>query len=253
MDYQKHYDLLIERAKTRVLGGYVEVHHILPKCLGGGNDKSNLVQLTPEEHYVAHQLLFKIHPSCKGLSYAMVMMTLRHGERRNKLYGWIKRRAAQTRKTAPMPWLSDPGYKARHQAATKKAQANPDVKKRRAATMKLVYANPEFGKKISAANTGRKMSAEARANIAEAGRNRAPRKFSEQAKKNMAEARKKTWAERRERGEHLLIAQKIKESRIKNGTYSFSEEHRANIGKAGRGRVPWNKGTSKRPVKLTMK
>lgn len=245
MDYQKHYDLLIERAKTRVLGGYVEVHHILPKCLGGGDDKANLVQLTPEEHYVAHQLLFKIHPSCSGLSYAMVMMTFKHGERRNKLYGWVKRRAAHTRATASKPWLSNPEYQARHKAATLKALSDPAVIQRRTEAMKRVFADPEFGRKISAANTGKKMSAQACANIAEAGRNRAPRKFSEQAKKNMAEARKKTWAERRERGEHLLIGQKIKETRIKNGTYNFSDEHRKNIGKAGLGRIPWNKGIGK--------
>lgn len=246
MDYQKHYELLIDRAKSRVLGGYVEVHHIVPKCLGGGDEKANLVQLTPEEHYVAHQLLFKMHPTCRGLSYAMVMMTFNpHGARKNKRYGWIKRRVSQARSSASMPWLSDPEYKVKHRAATLKALANPDVIKRRTEAMKKVFADPEFGKKISAANTGKRMSAEACANIAEAGRNRAPRKFSEQARKNMAEARKKTWAERRERGEHTLIAQKIKAARIENGTYNFSEEHRANIGKAGLGRVPWNKGSSK--------
>lgn len=27
-----------------------------------------------------------------------------------------------------------------------------------------------------------------------------------------------------------------------NGSYQFSDEHRANIGASGRGRVPWNKG-----------
>lgn len=245
MDYQKHYDLLIERAKTRVLDWYVEVHHILPKCLGGGNERANLVQLTPEEHYVAHQLLFKIHPSCSGLSYAMVMMTFKHGERRNKLYGWIKRRAAQTRATAPMPWLSDPEYQARHREATKKALADPDVMRRCNEAKKVLFANPEFGRKISAAKMGKPMSAQACANIAEAGRNRKPRKFSEQAKQNMAEARRKVWAARRERGEHLLLGQKIKEIRIKNGTYNFTEEHRINIGKGALGRVPWNKGITK--------
>lgn len=122
----------------------------------------------------------------------------------------------------------------------------PEVIQRCNEAKKKVFANPEFGRKISAAKTGKKMSAEACANIAEAGRNRAPRKFSEQAKANMAEARRKVWAERKERGEHLLIAQKIKETRIKNGTYNFSDDHRANIGKAGLGRVPWNKGTSKK-------
>lgn len=34
-------------------------HHIIPKPLGGSNDKSNLVLLTPEEHYIAHYYLWK--------------------------------------------------------------------------------------------------------------------------------------------------------------------------------------------------
>lgn len=53
MDYNKIYSNLIERARNRPpLIGYKEVHHIVPKCLGGNNDDSNLVELTPEEHYM---------------------------------------------------------------------------------------------------------------------------------------------------------------------------------------------------------
>lgn len=38
-------------------GQYVEQHHIIPKSLGGTNDKSNLVFLTAREHCIAHLLL----------------------------------------------------------------------------------------------------------------------------------------------------------------------------------------------------
>ena len=60
MNYQKIYNKLINRAKNRNIMGYVEKHHIIPKCLGGEDCKTNLVNLTPEEHYLAHQLLVKI-------------------------------------------------------------------------------------------------------------------------------------------------------------------------------------------------
>jgi len=36
--------------------GMLERHHILPKSLGGTNDKSNLVYLIPREHFIAHLL-----------------------------------------------------------------------------------------------------------------------------------------------------------------------------------------------------
>jgi len=63
MNYQEIYNNLINRALSRVNKGYVEKHHIVPQCLGGTDDESNLVYLTLEEHFVAHQLLAKIHPT----------------------------------------------------------------------------------------------------------------------------------------------------------------------------------------------
>ncbi len=96
MNYKKHYDILIERAKNRILDGYLEEHHIIPRCLGGSNDKSNLAKLTPEEHFVAHQLLIKIHPGVPGLVYAVRMMCF-GDNRNNKWYGWLKREYSKSR------------------------------------------------------------------------------------------------------------------------------------------------------------
>jgi len=90
MDYKKIYDSLIERGKSRVLDCYTERHHIVPKCLGGSNDANNLVDLTPEEHYVAHQLLVKIYPKNHALARAATMMVVNRPS--NKMYGWIRRR-----------------------------------------------------------------------------------------------------------------------------------------------------------------
>jgi len=94
MDYKKHYDLLIERARSRQLTGYVERHHIVPKCMNGTNKKENIVKLTPEEHYVAHQLLVKIYPENDSLAYAVYKMTVTSTtmNRNNKKYGWVKRK-----------------------------------------------------------------------------------------------------------------------------------------------------------------
>ena len=95
MNYKKHYDNLILKAQNRNLNKsiYVEQHHIIPKCLGGVNRKSNLVLLLPHEHFVAHQLLVKINPTHAGLKYALFKMTLSTAKmkRNNKQYGWIKK------------------------------------------------------------------------------------------------------------------------------------------------------------------
>ena len=94
MDYQKHYNLLINRSTTRILTDYYEKHHIVPGCMGGANDASNIAILTPEEHYLAHQLLIKIYPNNRKLLFAARMMSISPiGKRQNnKQYGWIKRR-----------------------------------------------------------------------------------------------------------------------------------------------------------------
>lgn len=106
MDYNKHYDRLITRAKNRSLDvGYYETHHILPKCLGGDDSRSNLVKLTPEEHYVAHQLLVKIYEKVAKpgqvakLLHALNLMSGKSNiNRNNKYYGWIRRRVSESRK-----------------------------------------------------------------------------------------------------------------------------------------------------------
>ena len=75
MNYKKIYDLLIKKRTENILSDdvYFEVHHIVPKCVGGEDIDDNLVRLTPKEHFVAHRLLTKIY-SYKGIRYAYNMM-----------------------------------------------------------------------------------------------------------------------------------------------------------------------------------
>lgn len=63
MNYQRIYNELIadRRANPPADDEYAEVHHILPRCIGGGNESDNLVRLRPEDHFAAHLLLAKIH------------------------------------------------------------------------------------------------------------------------------------------------------------------------------------------------
>ena len=53
---------------------YTEKHHILPKSLGGTNDKDNLVLLTFREHIIAHLLLARIHYKNPGLRHVVYLM-----------------------------------------------------------------------------------------------------------------------------------------------------------------------------------
>jgi hypothetical protein len=60
--YTDYYYSIVNQAKARAIDGYIEQHHIIPKSLGGSDDASNLVELTPREHFICHWLLTKMLP-----------------------------------------------------------------------------------------------------------------------------------------------------------------------------------------------
>ena len=78
MDHQKIYDNIIlnakfqNRIKHREI--YYEEHHIVPKCLGGEEEKENKVLLTAREHFVVHKLLTYIYKGHRGIALAFHRM-----------------------------------------------------------------------------------------------------------------------------------------------------------------------------------
>lgn len=124
MNYQKIYDDLINRAQNRTIDCYVERHHIVPRCMGGDDSATNLVNLTPEEHYVAHQLLVKIHPKNGALIRAAQMMIPNRPS--NKLYGWLRRKFSDVQKTMTEEKNSQWGTRWIHNLTT---QENKKIKK----------------------------------------------------------------------------------------------------------------------------
>lgn len=79
MDYEKIYNSLIEsrmllkniRNKSK---SYIENHHVIPRCLGGSDDDSNIVRLTAREHFIAHAILVKMFPANKKITNAFICM-----------------------------------------------------------------------------------------------------------------------------------------------------------------------------------
>jgi hypothetical protein len=60
--YTRWYYDIIDRAATRKLSVdvYKEIHHVIPRCLGGSDNTDNLVDLTAREHFICHWLLTKM-------------------------------------------------------------------------------------------------------------------------------------------------------------------------------------------------
>jgi len=63
--------------------------------MGGKDSADNLVRLTPEEHYVAHQLLVRLYPENKGLAIAVWRMTFGKHHENSKRYGWLRRKHSE--------------------------------------------------------------------------------------------------------------------------------------------------------------
>lgn len=189
--------------------------------MGGSDAAENLVELTPEEHYVAHQLLYKMYPEERRLLFALIVMLGNpYGQRTNKLYGWVRRRHAQNVSVKSLLMWQDPEYRAKHKAA-----------------MDIVRSRPEYREMFSRIHKGRVKSPQECANIAKARIGKKYKKMSAEARANMSAARLKVWAERRANGTDKEIAAKTKATRIKNGSYNFTDEHRAAIGESGKCRA----------------
>lgn len=74
--YTKAYYKIIEKRKENpAIEG--EIHHIIPKSLGGSDNKDNLVKLTYREHYLCHLLLTKMCESINKIKmcWALHMLT----------------------------------------------------------------------------------------------------------------------------------------------------------------------------------
>jgi hypothetical protein len=96
MDYQSIYSQLVSKRQQNLVEGYTEKHHIIPRCMGGSDESSNLVALTVREHFIAHQLLVKIYPKESSLVYAANMMLYCNGLKHTaKKYEWLKKQFSQ--------------------------------------------------------------------------------------------------------------------------------------------------------------
>lgn len=96
MNYKRVYEQLINKHGTtyKPKDVYVELHHIIPKCLGGKDSTENLVYLTSRCHLLAHWLLVRMYPDNYGITHAFSMMCIMKNDR-------------MTRKVPPLHMLAE--------------------------------------------------------------------------------------------------------------------------------------------------
>ena len=168
--YTKMYYSIVDNAKSRTLSKetYTEKHHIIPKSIGGDNNKENIVKLTAREHFIAHWLLTKMvavemRPK---LIYALYMMrSVKAGQQRYftkitaRVYSTLKNKRKHSTETKAKMSIARKG-KLNHYYGKKHTEENLQKMRGKRAPM------PESEKlKRSITAKGKPKSAETRANM----------------------------------------------------------------------------------------
>lgn len=154
MDYAKIYRELVS-SSNGVEETYFEEHHIIPKCMGGSNDPDNLCYLTPEAHFVAHQLLAKIHRN-KSLVHAANMM----GNTRitNKSYGWLRKAHAEFASEELKQRWKDPISRQVLMENLIAIHKDPVLRDQHSISLKSRWIDPEQRKELMKGRVGRKIN-----------------------------------------------------------------------------------------------
>lgn len=220
--YTKWYNNIIATAQSRVLPEeiYTESHHIIPRSLGGSNDKSNLVKLTAKEHRLAHILLPKmtIDPNhTKSMWYAawMILRTKNKDQIRTiskgKAYELAKTKIAEFSSQLHKGKIISEETKQKISAKTK-GRISPNKDK---------PMSEEQKQKLSVAHKGKFIAPETVVKILETRKNY---KHSEETKKKISAGNK---------GKQVTISQETKQK------ISDSLKGRPN---ANKGKPAFNKG-----------
>lgn len=164
-------NILNARGRFNCGDNYCEVHHIVPKCVGGTDENDNLIELFAKEHFIAHKLLAQENPDNAKLVYAYSMMSFAHNTKQERYeltpeeYEEAKMIFAKT-KSVNMTGENNPWY-GKH--------LSPETKEK-IRESKIGVKNPNYGKHLTDEqkailrryNLGKTMSEEAKMKIRQA-------------------------------------------------------------------------------------
>lgn len=110
MNYKKIYENIINFRKKNSPTEYKELHHIIPKSLGGNDCLENLVYLSAREHFICHFLLAKMYEresfEWYKMNHAFMMMksssSVQNRYFNSKLYESLKENFSQVMKKYTM-------------------------------------------------------------------------------------------------------------------------------------------------------
>lgn len=215
--YTNTYFKIVNRARDRVLEGYSEKHHIIPRSLGGSDDSDNIAVLTAREHYVCHLLLTKMTQGRNQLKMRYALQFMRHVQYKETDFDNPKYRERLT-KIRKEVW--DDELREHRANQTKRLWEDDDYRARVISTRAKTIANPEFREQMRQRSTElwkdidyRKKTSEARAKALLDPEYRARRSVI--SKKNGAdpEFKKKVGQASKERWKDPVFREKVKRAK----------------------------------------
>ena len=222
----------MERSFYRSLDCYAEKHHIVPKCMGGDDKPRNIAILTPEEHYLAHQLLVKIYPKNSKLTYAANMMTVsgKCDRSKNKQFGWLKRELSKnqtgmknhmfgkevSKETREKISASSRGKK--KQPFTDEHKKNIGLKSKGRRSTLGIPCSIETKEKIRKSLSGRKLSDEHRANLCN-------RRCSDECKIKLAERNRSEGSKTRKLSDKDIVNIRLRYKNEKTSYRLLAEQY----------------------------
>jgi hypothetical protein len=147
----------IDSLKSQVIDGYSEKHHIIPRSMGGTDVKSNLIALTPRQHFVAHWMLWKAYGGNMGRAFFMMSNFGKYGNVNSRTYAMA--RADYSKQVSiqmtgkVMPPISEETRQKMSKSALGKVVSQETRDKISAAQVGRVY-DDEFKRKVSEGKKG---------------------------------------------------------------------------------------------------
>jgi hypothetical protein len=197
MNHRKIYDNIIEKAKSKNRirlsknnSNYVyyENHHIVPKCLGGTDEKENKVLLTAREHYICHKLLTYIYINNYKIISAFHRMTFDRKNRKVSLRDYEYAKLIKNNTPLPIETIEKMRIMKLNFIPWNKNLKNcfsEISRKKMSDSRKGIKHSEERNNRKSQRMKGIKKSEDAKQNMREAQRNK---KLSEEHKQHLREA-----------------------------------------------------------------
>ncbi len=84
--HYSRYQRFIGSLRGQSVDGYAEVHHIVPRSLGGSDDADNLIKLTARQHYIAHWMLARALGGSASRAFFMMSNFGKYGQVNSTTY-----------------------------------------------------------------------------------------------------------------------------------------------------------------------